>query len=276
MTDWVPLASPDCSERSPSVGKTLQWLVSVRSWDEFLTVAAVPPEIIDFKEPRLGPMAATEPELWSRVAAATLNPAVALSVALGGWQSAVSIAGSVPAGIRFAKMGGEGLETVDALARQLDQVRDNLLSEIELVPVAYADHLAAGSIRVESVLQLCERRGNRRLLVDTFTKQGDSSLKCLGIDRWREIVKAARDAGVWLSLAGGISLDDAREIVADPAGRPDCIGIRGAICSRGRDSAVCSQRLALWQTWHGSLVTRRDDLESVSDKAWNNRYNRIG
>jgi (5-formylfuran-3-yl)methyl phosphate synthase len=262
------LSVPEISE-PPS--RSIQWLVSIRSWQEFLAVSAVTSDIIDFKEPRLGPMAATQPSLWSQAINAYNDRAAALSVALGDWQSAVSIAASVPAGIRFAKMGGEGLGTVDELDHRLGQVRKNLLSEVELVPVAYADHQAAASVDVESVIELCMRRGDHRLLVDTFDKKGVSSLKCLGINRWRQIVTAARETGVWLSLAGGISLDDARDIVSDPTIRPDCVGIRGAICGKGRESSVCATRLAQWHAWHNSDDSNQSDVDAPTGVTSDNR-----
>jgi (5-formylfuran-3-yl)methyl phosphate synthase len=265
------LSGPVISSTSRTPSISIQWLVSVRSWEEFLTVSAVSPDIIDFKEPRLGPMAATATSLWSKAADAYNHRAAALSVALGDWQSAVLIAGSVPLGIRFAKMGGEGLGTIDELDRRLSQVRDNLLGEVELVPVAYADHQAAGSVEVESIIELCKRRGDRRLLVDTFDKHGVSSLKCLGIERWRQIVAAARDYGVWLSLAGGITLDDAQAIVSDPTIRPDCVGIRGAICGKGRESSVCATRLAQWHAWHNSDDSNQSDVDAPTGVTSDNR-----
>jgi (5-formylfuran-3-yl)methyl phosphate synthase len=267
-TSVAALSGPVISS-TPSI--SIQWLVSVRSWDEFLTVSAVSPDIIDFKEPRSGPMAATAPSLWSKATDAYNHRTAALSVALGDWKSAVLIAGSVPAGIRFAKMGGEGLGTIDELDHRLSQVRDNLLGEVELVPVAYADHQAAGSVDFESMIELCKRRGDRRLLVDTFDKQGVSSLKCLGIERWRQFVAAARDHGVWLSLAGGITLDDAQEIVSDPSIQPDCIGIRGAICSQGRESTVCAERLARWHGWHNSDRSNQSNFKATTDGTSDNR-----
>lgn len=245
----------------------------------------VPVDIIDFKEPGRGALAPTSPELWRRVSAAhsrlsdsdspmsdarsrdsrsitlasaTHRPALTnrvtprLSAALGDWRTAMEVADRVPDSFRFAKMGPEGLSDPAELVRRWDEVRERLADPVDFVPVAYADHDRAGCPAVESVIDLCLERGHDRLLIDSFDKSGPGTIDWLtgqSPSRLTSVVRRARQAGLWLSLAGKIDLPTANALADSPTLRPQCFGIRGAVCQQSRVDAICPAKLNHWRRW---------------------------
>ena len=104
-----------------------------------------------------------------------------LSAALGEPSEASSCAGHLPARFDFAKAGPSGCDCPDRLRRTWTDVRSQLDERIELVGVAYADWQQAGCVAPEVVFELACEFGLRRCLLDTFHKDGSSSVDLLGV-----------------------------------------------------------------------------------------------
>ena len=219
------------------------WLASLRSLDEVRVAAEFPIDIFDLKEPRSGPLAPVDAELWQAVAAEFADRT--LSAALGEPESALAIAGDLPSGFAFAKPGPSGLTDTVSLRRMWDKVGRLLPTETTLVAVAYADHVAAECVSPEQVFAAVTGAGVTRVLLDTFTKDGRSVREHLSIDRLRDLSDFAKRNGLWWTLAGSIRLSDIAELFAAGV-TPDCIGVRGDLCEDGRTGTVSRQRLRAW------------------------------
>ncbi len=73
--------------------------------------------------------------------------------------------------------------------------------------------------------------GARGLLLDTSDKAGPGLLALLGSCRLAQLRQRAEEAGIWLAVAGGVSMATMPDVIA---ARPHVIGVRGAVCSGGR------------------------------------------
>jgi len=204
---------------------TCDLLVSVRNLAEAELAVAGGADIIDFKEPLDGALAPVAPEVWQ--AAARAFPNRTLSAALGESESATRLATHVPDEFRYAKAGPSRTHTTERLGRLWNDL--DLPPSVELVPVAYVDHHAADCPHVDEILQLVTSQGRHRMLVDTFVKDGSRLTDHLGMDELAALVTHARNANVWIALAGSLRSDDATEMLARGIS-PDCWGVRGDVC----------------------------------------------
>ncbi|MGB7325602.1 MAG: (5-formylfuran-3-yl)methyl phosphate synthase [Rubripirellula sp.] len=225
-----------------------EWLVSLRSVEEVEIAAQYPVDILDLKEPQRGPLAPASTQLWlatAKIVAALGESAPKLSAALGEPDEARTVAADLPMCFDFAKAGPSGCDSAAKLMQMWDDVRDRLSASIELVAVAYADHDAANSLAAESVFKLAKQAGLSRCLVDTFTKNGQSTLDQLGLERLRWVHELASQMGLWWALAGSIRIDDV-DSLGHQGIHPDCVGVRGDICADDRTSPLCPTRMSVW------------------------------
>ncbi|WP_164102386.1 (5-formylfuran-3-yl)methyl phosphate synthase [Candidatus Laterigemmans baculatus] len=217
-------------------------LVSVRSVAEAASIAPLAVDVIDLKEPRRGPLGATDPELWHRCLAECTTSAL-WSVALGEAEAALRWTAEVPAEFSYAKAGPAGLDRPEQLARLWDQLREQLPASVALVAVAYADGPAAGTIEPEHVLEAAVAAGLRTFLLDTFGKDGRSILEHLSPERLRMLVSRAAAAGCDVVIAGGVNFDALATLTQLQIRR---IGVRGGVCGGNRQSAIDPSQVAHW------------------------------
>jgi uncharacterized protein (UPF0264 family) len=232
--------------------RRVDWLVSVRSEHELLEAIRFEVDIIDFKEPAEGPLASVDPQLWTRATEILCRgPDTAaclpkLSAALGERDRAAEIAGLVPPEFSFAKAGPSRSATQPDVTNLWSEIKQRLAPSVELVAVAYADSNQANCIDPESILSAAARCGIGRCLLDTFGKDGQSSLRHLGIDRLARFAARADQLGIWWALAGSVTLADVAQLSA--AGIvPNCFAIRGDVCDQDRTGSICSKRMQAWQ-----------------------------
>lgn len=223
-----------------------QWLVSVRCLAEAEVVASVNVSIIDFKEPSRGPLAPVGVDVWNE--AADRFGDRPLSAALGEKESAKRLASEVPPSFQFAKVGPSGVATTRQLARLWDQLA--LPTDVELVPVAYADHANANCPEVASILETVIAENRTRLLIDTFRKDGQGLRDHLSDGELTTLLTRARQAGIWLALAGSIRLEQVTELNKKNLS-PNCWGVRGDVCvgemnASRREGSIDPVRLQRW------------------------------
>ncbi|TWU10412.1 (5-formylfuran-3-yl)methyl phosphate synthase [Allorhodopirellula heiligendammensis] len=235
------------SPATPDPRRCSQLLVSVRNLEEAQIVAAARVDVIDFKEPRSGPLAPVDAGVWSSAARAL--PDAVLSAALGESSTAVALAGHVPPVFRFAKVGPSQQRTPSQLERLWGELP--LPGSVELVPVAYADHQAADCLELEGVLDSVIATGRGRLLIDTYGKDGRSLTDHFGAMDLAKLIARARAAGIWIALAGSLQLDQVKQLVQQGV-VADCWGVRGDVCVRGvapaqqRAGALDAGRVESW------------------------------
>lgn len=227
---------------------TPKLLVSVRNRGELAAVMAGGVDIIDLKEPGRGPLAPADAALWSYAASLweERGPSSLLSAALGERVDAIQIAGRLPSAFAFAKVGPSGCRTADAMRDLWAAVRKRLDDRIELVAVAYADFQAARSVQPEAIFQLAAEAGFERCLIDTFVKDGRSTLDHLGMKGLVSLASVAREAGLCWTLAGSIRVDCV-SLLRQHAVLPDCFGVRGDVCRWGRAGTLSSERVTVWK-----------------------------
>ncbi|TWT98809.1 (5-formylfuran-3-yl)methyl phosphate synthase [Neorhodopirellula pilleata] len=240
-THFSTFLAPAARRRSHSC----DLLVSVRSLAEAEIAIAGGADIIDFKEPLEGALAPVEPEIWRQAAAAF--PGRTLSAALGESPSATRLAAFVPKTFRYAKAGPSQIQTTSRLGQFWNDL--DLPSGVELVAVAYADYEAAGCPRVDEILELAISQGRRRILIDTFVKDGSCLTDHLALDELATLIDHARNANGWIALAGSLRLDDVSELLAHDI-TPDCWGVRGDVCMETSSVTALDRRT-------GSLDPRR-------------------
>lgn len=257
-TRMLPVGSHQTRDQRPPV--LGQWLVSVQDLQEAKLAARFGVDLLDLKEPGAGPLAPTTLETWRQVAHYQrlsvgnadhnqLQRHCRLSAALGEIDQAVSIAPTLPSDFEFAKAGPSEITQPNLLKSAWSTLRSRLPRSVELVAVAYADHEAANSLNVETILRTAAQIGFRRILIDTFDKSRGSSVEILGAARLSAFARTAADARLWWSLAGSVKLAHVAEIrtlfQGTPWG-PDCAAVRGDLCRDGREGQLCPIRMQAW------------------------------
>jgi uncharacterized protein (UPF0264 family) len=217
-------------------------LISVRDAVEANAVAEFPFEIMDLKEPRSGPLGSCDPAVW-HACYDQIPFGGDWSVALGESSQALQVAAEVPRGMRFAKAGTSQLDHAVALRRRWDQIRQRLEGSVRFVAVAYADHPIARSLPPEAILREAAGCGLETLLIDTYAKAGKGTLALLGVPRIKGLIDMARDLGIEVVIAGGITFDGAKQALLIGARR---IGLRGGLCHGPRDGEIDPQIVADW------------------------------
>ena len=218
----------------------MRLLVSVRVPEEVEAALDGGADIIDAKEPSRGSLGAVAPEVLARIAERVQAP-VSLSIALGDATDGEHLTRLIACtGISrrpaetFVKVGFRH-RPVRALTSMM---RAGLGAAADigviLVPVAYADHVRAGSPRPDEVLDAAATVGARAILVDTYLKDGRSLLHWIDPAGLAGLGNRARGAGMMFALAGGLESAEL-EAVAEVA---DVVGVRGAACRGGREGVV--------------------------------------
>jgi uncharacterized protein (UPF0264 family) len=227
-----------------------QLLVSVRSEAELESVIESGADIVDLKEPKAGPLAPTDPALWewakNRRKSMDRFDSPKFSAALGEPDEAIACAARLPGEFDFAKAGPSGCDDRDQLWRLWEQVRRRLDDRVELVAVAYADFQVAGCPAPETVFRVAAEFGLRHCLLDTYRKDGRSSIEQLGMESLRRLAETAERQSLWWALAGSIRRTDPRRLQQNGI-TPNCFGVRGDVCAGAREDALQPERVHAWR-----------------------------
>ncbi|MCL8381928.1 (5-formylfuran-3-yl)methyl phosphate synthase [Xanthobacter aminoxidans] len=216
-------------------------LASVATLDEMRTSLAAGVDILDLKNPSEGALGAWAPE--------ALVDAVAVWRAAGAPGNLSATVGDHPldpdvlraaaertsaTGVPLVKIGfarGDGV----ALPPVLEALRP-LARETRLIAVLFADQapdLAA--------VPLFAAAGFHGVMLDTADKSAGGLLAHLPVETLARFVAAARAEGLLTGLAGSLKIADIAPLAAL---RPHYLGFRGALCAKGRTSALDPARLS--------------------------------
>jgi uncharacterized protein (UPF0264 family) len=255
---------PTVAEQHARSVRTTGLLVSIRDADEWRQVRELVIDLIDFKEPSRGALAPTDPEQWHQAASDPLRRG-RLSAALGNFRIAPQLAAHLPAAFSYAKCCPAGAVSVDELALSWAETKLALADPVELVAVAYADHVAANCPDHLAIFRRAADAGLRTWLIDTHDKSpGISLASCLTGQDLAELAALAESADATWVLAGSLTLTVAQQLVAGGI-RPDFFGVRGAVCDRSRDQPLVGEKIRRWTDWLASLsVTSNPDEPSPS------------
>lgn len=215
-------------------------LVSVRNAAEAADALAGGADIIDVKEPSRGPLGAAD---WQQAQDVLhcVGEQRPVSIAAGELLDAKVFARIVPDGTQFVKFGLARCARMGGWQSLLELARNDLPAGAQIVPVAYADWLAAESPTPREVLQFATDHACPILLIDTFQKKSGGLFEVWNWDSVIELIDAAHSTGTAIALAGG--LRDGRLAWAVAAGA-DVIGVRGAVCDSGRAGKLQQRRVA--------------------------------
>jgi len=222
-------------------------LVSVRDLSEANLVGPMGITILDVKEPGDGPLAPTSVRTWTEIAAAWGRDHV-LSAALGEFESAVEIASYLPAGgdgFALAKMGPAGSRTIAQWERWWVTVKAELPHGVSLVAVAYADHEVANCPPAIEIFEAAKRLKIENWLVDTFQKDGRSTLDHLSAPTLATVGKSARQVNAKWAIAGSIRYEVLEDLCSGTL-CPDWIGVRGGVCDEKRSGRLDPAKIAAW------------------------------
>jgi uncharacterized protein (UPF0264 family) len=223
-------------------------LVSVRSAAEAESALAGGADVIDAKEPALGPLGAVAPDVLAALDRAVPS-SVSLSVALGDMaerDEAARLVAELPLRRReapvYAKLAlpyRDEARWAAVLAATCDAAAIHPASP-RIIAAAYADLCTPSQLlRVINVAVASRVAG---VLLDTAKKDGHSLLDWLSTDLLREWADTARAAGLLSGLAGSLSASQLPMLAAAGA---DVIGVRGAACDGGRNGRIDAGRVAV-------------------------------
>ncbi len=234
-------------------------LVSVRSRQELEIVLPLAVSVIDFKEPRDGPLAATAVELWQSAAdlplsAVQTSQGQRFSAALGEWHQAGQRAADVPPCFCYAKAGPAGAARIDQLVAAWGELRHQLPPSVALVAVAYADHGAANCPPPEAIFDAAATAGISTWLLDTYGKQSGNHVgRHLSEQRLLALQATSVAADADWVLAGSLSRPAAAHY-RQMGLCPHLFGVRGAVCEKDRSSGVVASKIQDWLDDLGGLA----------------------
>lgn len=241
-----------------------QLLVSVRSAEEASVAMAGGVDLIDIKEPGNGSLGKADDDTIDRIVKICAGR-IPVSLALGElveWMghsnpNSIKFLEDNPkkATISFLKWGLSGLANSDwknLLARTTVAISAN--SPAQVVVVAYADWISCAAPPVDDVVEFACKKPGSVFLLDTWGKnQGVNLLNFLSQDHLSAIVERCRNHQVKIALAGSLGPS---EIIQVQALRPDWFAVRGAVCARGRESAINLEKVQqLAALVHGTRET---------------------
>jgi (5-formylfuran-3-yl)methyl phosphate synthase len=224
-------------------------LVSFRSVDEWAPDLANHVDIVDLKEPGLGPLAPVSAET-ARQFRHIVGPDCLLSVALG--ELTDYSAGRFEEHFQaanFAKLGFAGLAGVNDWRQRWRAAIESFPPHVHPVAAAYADHGAAQSPSPEEILELAVETEARYFLIDTFSKKSGSIFSLIEWSRLVHLGRRAQQFGICFVLAGSLRIENLDQVLGL---QPDLVGIRGAVTHGARDSAIDPEKVI---AFHSSLQT---------------------
>jgi uncharacterized protein (UPF0264 family) len=227
-------------------------LVSVADEQEAALALAAGADVLDLKDPRLGPLGACAPATLRAVAALRDRraPGLPLSAALGPARdlAARRLAGvAAECGYDVVKAGCEGIAAPEAataalvgIAREARRGRPGLL----VVAATYADAARVGAIPLDLLPDAAAHAGLDGCLLDTAVKDGRALGEHLPVADLAAFAAECHRRGLLCALAGSIG---PQHLPAIAAARPDLIGARGALCEGGRAGRFDPVRLAAFR-----------------------------
>jgi uncharacterized protein (UPF0264 family) len=223
-------------------------LVSVRSAAEAESAFAGGADVIDAKEPALGPLGAVAPDVLAALDRA-VPPSVSLSVALGDVAEPDEAARLVaelrlrrreaPVYAKLALPNRNEARWAPVLVAAKRAAAIHPASP-QIIAAVYAD-ICTPTQRLRVINVAVESRV-AGVLLDTAKKDGHSLLDWLSTDLLREWADTARTAGLLSGLAGSLSASQLPVLAVAGA---DVIGVRGAACDGGRNGRIDAGRVAM-------------------------------
>lgn len=218
-------------------------LVSVRNATEAEAALAGGADLIDIKEPRRGSLGAADhavvKEICDRVAGRRPVSAACGELLDAARTNLVSLAEE--GGLAMLKLGLANCRGSQSWREELSRLRDLLPVDCVLVPVGYADYPAAISPEPAELLDACQELSLGWMMVDTFDKAAGDLFDAFEAGRLTRLASSAHESGIKIAVAGRLRAERLAEAATLGA---DVVGVRGAVCPRGRLSSVEARLVA--------------------------------
>lgn len=228
----------------------IRLLVSVRDAEDACIAVAAGVDVIDVKEPLRGPLGRADDGTLREIAEAVQGRAVlsyAAGEAIDEYESVSKSDGDfVLARSPYAllKFGPAGLAQRNDWRDVLTSIWESTAPGASPIAVAYVDYEAAKAPSPEAIVELAIERNCFGMLFDTFGKAPRLGLTALPNARLRRCIAKAKSAGLLVSLAGSLGIEDVPSVRTLGA---DVIAVRGAVCIGDRASRIEAQRIAALQ-----------------------------
>ena len=225
----------------------MRLLVSVVNQHEADAALAGGADIIDAKNPALGPLGAVSIPVLLDIRRVTPT-AHLVTAALGDAEDEGAIeemarayAGTNTGLIKVGLAGTSSIErAVSLLGAAVRGAAAGSADRCGVVAVAYADAHVVASLYPRALTDAAARAGARGVLLDTADKHGPGLRDLVSQEELSEWTGGAHRAGLLVAVAGRLQADDlpfARDAGADIA------GVRGAACEGGRTGRVTADRV---------------------------------
>ncbi|HEY8128728.1 MAG TPA: (5-formylfuran-3-yl)methyl phosphate synthase [Hyphomicrobium sp.] len=213
------------------------FLASVINADEADIALEGGADIIDCKDPASGALGAL-PTTTVREIVERVRRRLPVSATVGDLPSDPDVLTAATVemaatGVDVVKIGFFGDEDPRPAIAGLGAARSG---SAELVGVLMADHRPDFGL-----LPALAAAGFTGVMLDTTDKAAGRLTSALSMDRLTEFVRAARNNGLFVGLAGSLRESD---IAVLTRLWPDMLGFRGALCSAGRVSDIEAHRVA--------------------------------
>jgi (5-formylfuran-3-yl)methyl phosphate synthase len=252
--------------RTLNAAQALKLLVSVSSAAEAVSAVAGGADFVDAKDPLSGALGAVSPDVLRAIHAAVAG-ARPVTAAIGdaaerdddcaAKAASFTVAGASLVKIGFARVADAGRveALLGAAVRGADAgmagrgLRSAVDRRFGVVAVAYADADCVGSLAPDALVEISARAGAVGVLLDTADKSGPGLSRLIGLDALAAWVSRAHAAGLFVALAGKLTIDDVAFVRAAGA---DIAGVRGAACNGGRAGRVSAAKVAILRAACGS------------------------
>lgn len=224
---------------------TPKLLISVRNLAEAQIALHGGCDWLDVKEPSAGSLGPPSLDQLAEIET--------LSAAFMGWSAAAgelqnlsdaawnNIHHSFPH-LSLVKVGLSGYPNHATALKRLMSLKDQQ-PRATLATVHYADHLLANSPPWQQTLEIALAIESPIILIDTFSKNGNTLFDYKPLDQLQRIRDELKSLGIGLAVAGSLQAEDVPLIIEKI--HPDLVAFRGAACKSGRNSDLCSDRVAL-------------------------------
>jgi uncharacterized protein (UPF0264 family) len=229
------------------IANQMRLLVSVQNQREVDASLAGGADIIDAKNPELGPLGAVSIPTLREIRNATRR-SCPVTAALGDARHEVAIErmarAFAEAGASMVKVGFAGIVGLERVASLLSAAMTGAAGGSDgvcgVVAVAYADAAAVAGPGRHQVLEAAIRCGAEGVLLDTADKRAAGLCDLLTPQDIAAWTAQAHQAGLLVAVAGKLTPDDLPMVKAAGA---DIAGVRGAACEGGRAGTVSAERV---------------------------------
>jgi uncharacterized protein (UPF0264 family) len=233
---------------------TPKLLVSVRSAAEARAALEGGVDWLDVKEPVLGSLGRASNSAIKEILGVPRGR-VPLSLAAGElreireplweqWRLVID-------GVGLVKIGLSNCAGYKSWRCELKDLAANAPQGLRLASVHYADHQQAHSPVWEEIVEVAMEIESPMVLIDTFVKDGRGLLDHVNAEQLYGYRQQLSRLGIGLALAGSLSHEDFPALVQL---QPDVIAVRGAVCEKGRESAVVSGKVSSLKKILGQLT----------------------